>query len=157
MNKSMDAAIQFVPCRTEHFEEMLRIRIDAMRPSLERLGRFDVARARARLERSFYPEDSEFIVVAREVVGYYTLRPAPDGLHLEHFYLLPSAQARGIGSFVLRRLLQRADQGGLPIFLGALKQSPANRFYVRHGFVANDESEWDIHYVYRPTRRGSLF
>jgi GNAT superfamily N-acetyltransferase len=129
---------------------MLAIRLLAMRESLERLGRYDEARSRARMERSFYPQFSEFIMIEGNRVGFYTFRPSDDGFHLEHLYLLPGHNGKGIGSSVLRRLTDRADAAGQPIFLGALKQSPANRFYERHGFRRDAEGEWDIYYARPP-------
>ena len=146
------AEITLAPCSPGDFEEMLGIRVEAMRESLQRLGRFDPARSRARLERSFYPQWSQLICWNGERVGFYTFRPAADGFHLEHFYVLPAHQSRGIGSSVLAWLTAHADSAGLPIFLGALKESAANRFYPRHGFVKGTEGEWDIYYTRPPMK-----
>ncbi len=143
--------ITFAPVAAGDFDELLAIRIAAMRESLERVGRFDPQRARERLQRSFYPAASEFILLDGERLGFYTLRAAPNGLHLEHLYLLPRAQSAGVGSYVLRRLLNRADAARQPVMLGALRESPANRFYQRHGFVQTDSSEWDFYYTRQPT------
>lgn len=143
----------YEPCGAGDFEQMLAIRLLSMRESLERLGRYDEARSRARLERSFYPQFSEYIVAQGERIGFYTLRPADDGFHLEHLYLLPGHIGKGIGSVVLRRLTDRADATALPIYLGALKESPANRFYERHGFLKDAEGEWDVYYVRPPALR----
>ena len=140
----------FAPCSSDDFEAMLAMRLEAMRESLERLGRYNPDRSRERLQRSFYPQFSEFILWNGELIGFYTFRPAVDGFHLEHFYLLPPHQSHGIGSWVLSRLTKQADTAGMPIFLGALKESAANRFYERHGFEKNTESEWDIFYIRQP-------
>jgi GNAT superfamily N-acetyltransferase len=143
--------IAFAPCAASDFEDMLAMRLAAMRESLLRAGRFDPDRSRERLKRSFYPEQSQFILRNAERIGFYTFRTAADGFHLEHFYLLPAHQSAGIGSFVLARLIAQADAAGAQIFLGALKESPANRFYQRHGFVKMTESEWDAYYVRPPS------
>jgi GNAT superfamily N-acetyltransferase len=140
----------FAPCSAGDFEALLAMRLEAMRESLERLGRYNPERSRERLQRSFYPELSEFILWRGQRIGFYTFRPAADGFHLEHFYLLPPHQSHGIGGRVLSKLTKQADAAGLPIFLGALKESAANRFYQRHGFEKNTESEWDIYYVRPP-------
>lgn len=145
----------FAPCTADDFETMLAMRLESMRESLERLGRYNPERSRERLERSFYPEFSEFILWNGERIGFYTFRPASDGFHLEHFYLLPPHQSHGIGGWVLSRLTKQADAAGMPIFLGALKESAANRFYQRHGFEQNTEGEWDIYYIRQP-QSGSL-
>jgi GNAT superfamily N-acetyltransferase len=147
---SIESEIAFAPCTPADFEAMLEIRLSAMRQSLERLGRFDPAKSRERLQRSFYPQCSEFILRHGTRIGFHTFRSAADGFHLEHLYLLPASQSLGIGSFVLSRLTAQADAAAMPIFLGALKESPANGFYLRHGFERNTEGEWDIYYVRQP-------
>ena len=71
--------------------------------------------------------------------GYYSL---------DHLYIHPEYQSRGIGSTVLKLLLGKADLKGLTIKVGALRGSDSNRFYQRHGFRKNWEDEWDIYYIY---------
>jgi GNAT superfamily N-acetyltransferase len=132
----------------DDFEELLTIRILAMRDSLERIGRFDPQRARERLRNSFFPEYTQFIVYDKERIGFCTFRAAEEGFHLDHFYLKPQFQSRGIGSGVLRHLLARAHVLRKPVYVTALRDSEANRFYLRHGFVQTHEEEWDIHYFY---------
>ena len=62
---------------------------------------------------------------------------------------------RGLGGRTLKRLLAQADAQGLPLRVGALRDSDSNRFYQRHGFVQVDESEWDIEYLRpREAKRG---
>ena len=41
----------------------------------------------------------------------------------------------------------RAECGGQTVFVGVLRSSPANRFYQRHGFTPNGESERAIYYT----------
>lgn len=133
------------------FEELAALRIAAMRPSLEQVGRFDPERARERLRKSFYPEHTKFVVLDGQRIGFYTFRPADDGFHLDHLYVHPSCQSRGIGSYVIHQLLSLSDTRQMPVRLGALRESPSNRFYQRHGFVQTAEGEWDIFYIRPPT------
>ncbi|HEY0953256.1 MAG TPA: GNAT family N-acetyltransferase [Roseateles sp.] len=130
------------PVVDEDFEAMLSLRIEALRESLERLGRFDPAVARARLRSQFRPEWMQHLVVDDERVGYFTVEPGEGELRLHHLYLRPSAQGRGIGAWVLERLKAQ----GLPITLAALRESRANDFYRRHGFRAVEERDFDIEY-----------
>lgn len=129
------------------FDSLVTLRIAAMRESLERVGRFDPERVRTRLQNSFYPEHTRFIVVAGERIGFYTFRSLADGFHLEHLYIHPSHQSRGVGSFVMQQLIAQAEEKQMPIHVGALRESASNRFYQRHGFVPVREEEWDIYYV----------
>lgn len=132
------------------FEALADIRVAAMRDSLVRVGRFDPQRARQRLRAGYSPEDTWAIVLDDVRVGFYTLRREADALKLDHLYILPAHQAKGLGAEVLRRILRRADRDGLPVRLGALRDSDANRFYQRHGFERTGEDSWDIYYERKP-------
>ena len=142
--------VTFSEVTAADFDELAALRIAAMRASLEQVGRFDPERARERLRKSFYPEHSGFVILDGQRVGFYTFRPADDEFHLDHLYVHPSWQSRGVGSFVIRRLLSQSDARRMPVRLGALRDSPSNRFYQRHGFVQTAEDEWDIYYVRTP-------
>ena len=139
--------LRFPPATDSDFEALLALRIAAMRASLERLGRFDPVLARSRLRNTFRPECTWFIEQDGERVGFYAVRPDGDGLRLDHLYLHPAAQGQGLGGRVMRRILEDADSRGLPVAVGALRDSDSNRFYRRHGFVQAGESEWDIEYL----------
>ena len=140
-------ALRDAPVGEADFDALLAIRIEAMRDSLERLGRFDPERARARLRATFRPDHTWFIERDGARIGFYALRPDGDGLRLDHLYVVPAAQGLGVGGQVLGRLLRDADLRGLPVRVGALRGSDSNRFYRRHGCEPVAESEWDIDYL----------
>ena len=138
------------------FDEMVAIRLEALHDSLERLGRFDPVRARERLAAGFAPEHMRHIVADGQRVGYITLRPAsepaPRVLQLDHLYIKPDFQSNGIGAWALDWAKSQAERQDADITLSALKQSAANRFYLRHGFVQVGESEFDLDYRWHPPR-----
>lgn len=141
------------PVQAGDFDALAAIRIEAMRESLERVGRFDPERARERLRASFFPEHTRHIVVGGERVGFVALRPEPEQLVLDHLYLRLAWQGRGIGAAVLARVLGEADALALAVRVGALRDSDSNRFYARHGFALVERTELDSYYV-RPARSG---
>ena len=144
--------IAFESAVADDAESLVALRIAAMRDSLERLGRFDPDRARARFLDGFEPANTRHVVVDGERVGFVVVKPDGDDLLLDHLYVLPAAQGRGIGAAVIADVLARADARRAGVRLGALRGSDANRFYQRHGFVQVGESEWDIHYARPPAR-----
>lgn len=146
------ASLRLEPVAAADFEAMVALRIRAMRPSLEALGRFDPERARQRLADGFAPAFMRHIVRGGERLGFMTLRPRPDGtaLELEHLYIEPAHQGRGIGAWALDVARSRADLARLPLLVEALQGSAANRFYERHGFAEVGQGEWERRYRREP-------
>ncbi|MFC4118376.1 GNAT family N-acetyltransferase [Nonomuraea zeae] len=118
-----------------------------MRPDLERLGRYDEQRVGQRLRDAFTPGHTWVIGVAGTLAGCVALRPAEDAYWLEHFYLTPEFQGRGLGSAVLRSLLERCDREEAVVRLNVLQGSPARRLYERHGFTLETEDAVDVFMV----------
>jgi GNAT superfamily N-acetyltransferase len=131
-------------------EALVTIRIAAMRESLEHIGRFDQRRARERFLISFDPAMCRFIEANGTRVGLVLIRPHEGHWLLDHFYVLPEHQGKGMGAFVLEQIFADADARHMPIRVGALRGSHSNRFYQRHGFVQTHEAQWDIYYVRQP-------
>lgn len=129
-------------------ESLIELRIAAMRESLEKVGRFDPVRARNRFIKSFSLADSRKILIDGNLAGLYVLKKESDHFYLDHLYIHPEYQNSGLGSELLQLIQQYTKEEGLPIRLGALKKSRANRFYKKHGFVCTHEAEWDVYYEY---------
>jgi GNAT superfamily N-acetyltransferase len=143
----MTIAFDFAPVTEADFDELVALRVEVMRESLERIGRFDLQGARGRFRSTFRPAHTQRIVVDGASAGCVAIWAEPvDAVRVEHFYLAAPFQGRGLGSAVLARLLSGAPSGVKLFRVGALRESGANRFYQRHGFVRASESEWDIDY-----------
>ncbi len=72
-----------------------------------------------------------------------------DGNDLEQIYLSPPWQNRGVGSLLIRQLIEEAQRHRVPLRLSTAKISPARRLYERLGFVEVAQSE---HKIYREVR-----
>ena len=119
------------------------LRALALRTDLERLGRFDPVRVRQRFLAAFEPALTQVVLVSSIAV-----RPDADSRWIEHFYLAPDLQGRGVGSRVLRRLL--TDHGIRRTFrLNVLQGSRARALYERNGFVVESEDPIDV-FMVRP-------
>lgn len=143
--------VTLAPTQQTDLDDLVAIRIEAMRESLERVGRFDPVRARERFVSGFDARNTRYIEVAGERVGFVVVKRHEHEWVLDHFYLKLSAQGSGIGSAVLALIFKEADTAGLPIKVGALKESASNRFYLRHGFQFLESGEFDHYYVRRIT------
>ncbi|MGG2464146.1 GNAT family N-acetyltransferase [Streptomyces sp. RGM 3693] len=130
-------------------EPIAELRAAVMRADLERLGRYDEHRVRQRLRDSFSRRYTSIIMVDRELAGCVTIRPADGRQWLEHFYLAPHRQGQGLGSAVLRTVLERTDAQGMTVGLNVLQGSAARRLYERHGFVVEAQDPVDV-FMMRP-------
>jgi GNAT superfamily N-acetyltransferase len=139
--------LKLSPAGEDDFDALLSLRLAAMQASLEKAGRFDPQRARERLSRGYLPAYTRHIRQNGELVGFVVVVPREHDWLLDHLYIHPSAQANGVGSWVLAQVLREADAQHMAVSVTALKHSDANRFYLRHGFVLQAEGEWDLYYL----------
>src|SRR5262245_35482596 len=144
-------AVEFRGAEIGDGEALVVLRILAMRESRERIGRFDPVRAGEPMLSAFSPQPTPNIVVAGERTGFVVVRPEGEMLLLDHLYIDPRFQNRGIGAAVLAMVFAEADARQLPLKVGALRGSDSNRFYLRHGFRLVKEDEWDNYYI-RPAK-----
>lgn len=142
--------VQFLPVDESDFDAMADLRALAMRPSLERLGRYDAERSRSRLRANFAPAGMRWICQDGERVGFYAVSRETGALRLDHLYLHPDAQGRGLGGIAVAAVIAQAYTAGLPLRVTALRGSESNAFYRGNGFVQTGESEWDIEYEHAP-------
>lgn len=139
--------IALAPACEDDAEALVALRIAAMRDSLMRIGRFDPQRARTRFLSGFVAGQTRHIEASGRRVGFVVVKPEPQALLLDHLYIHPDSQGLGIGAMVLARVIDEARQQGLPLRVGALRDSDANRFYLRHGFKLVGQEEFDNYYL----------
>jgi hypothetical protein len=79
--------IQFAVAAPSDREALATLRIEAMRESLERIGRFDPVRARERFLVSFAPEQTRHVIVDGERVGFFVVKRPLRGSRSNQFYV----------------------------------------------------------------------
>ncbi|WP_321788294.1 GNAT family N-acetyltransferase [Paraburkholderia sp. J94] len=92
-------------------------------------------------QENFRPEIHEIIQDGKDEIGCIAVAIDEDNLSLEKLYILPAFQRRGIATWLLRRLIERAHACGKSIRLRVLRVNPARRLYERNGFQIDSSSE----------------
>ncbi|MFJ4221015.1 GNAT family N-acetyltransferase [Curtobacterium luteum] len=121
---------------------LVELRAVVLRDDLERLGVFDEVRVRSRMRDAFRPEWTRVAVADGADVGSVTTRPDGDTRWIEHLYVAPDVQGRGVGSWVLRTVIDEPYAGRTR--LNVLQGSPARRLYDRFGFVEDEQDDVDV-------------
>jgi GNAT superfamily N-acetyltransferase len=139
-------AWRFEPAGEADFEPLLAIRIEVMREHLERVFRYNPCRARRIFREHFDEPGLRRIMIGPELAGCVGFRIGEAEIKLDSFYLASRFHNRGMGTEILKALLAEADALGLPIELDVLRGSPADRFYLRHGFVKQGEDDIEANF-----------
>ena len=142
----MPEAWRFAPPGEADFEPLLAIRIDVMREHLERVFRYRPERARRVFRESFDEPGMRLILLGEERIGCVGFRIGESEIKLDSFYLEKRLHNSGLGTEILKVLLAEADALALPVRLEVLHGSPADRFYLRHGFVKIGEDDIEAEY-----------
>lgn len=127
-------------------ESLVALRIEAMRPSLKAVGRFDPQRARERFLANYSAENTYKVLSEGQLVAFFVWYIDQDYIWLSHLYVDPLFQGNKVGEFVIEHIKAIAKQENRNIRLRALKQSRANHFYQKLGFIKIEEEEWDFIY-----------
>jgi GNAT superfamily N-acetyltransferase len=141
--------LKFITADLDDGAFLAEIRVRAMQPSLEAIGRFDPVRARTRFLERYSANQTQKIIVDDDVVGFFVVENRGDHLWLDHLYIDPKHQGLGFGARVLNYIKDLAQGNNLSVCLGALRGSQSNQFYQTHGFVKTTEEEWDIYYEWK--------
>ena len=139
--------IELHEAKTEDLDQLVKIRIAAMRESLEKIGRFDATRARARLTQDFQTKYTTCLIYKTNIIGFIISKQENEEIVINHLYVLPQFQNRGIGKFVLDKIIEQGKNERRNIKLMALKESRANNFYLNNGFKYLNSIEYDNVYV----------
>jgi ribosomal protein S18 acetylase RimI-like enzyme len=95
--------------------------------------------------QSFDPQTCHVILFNDQPIGALSVARRVDEVFLASVEISPEHQRQGIGTFVIRQVLDDAGRIGKPVVLQVLKVNPARRLYERLGFCLIGESE--THYI----------
>jgi GNAT superfamily N-acetyltransferase len=97
--------------------------------------------ARVNAYRNAFPGANHSIVLlGRTSVGVLIVHRIPAEIRIVDLALLPARRGAGLGTWLLRQLMDEACGARLPLRLQVLKGSPALRLYLRLGFSPAGEN-----------------
>jgi ribosomal protein S18 acetylase RimI-like enzyme len=126
--------IDLRPACSDDYDFALKLYVEAIKPLASAWMEWVDQEQEAHFASLWRPTDARIITLGgQEDIGWVEFRQAADEVFLKQLYITPAHQRRGIGSEVMRLLLeQRRTAKSMALFV--LKNNPAFRFYERHGF-----------------------
>lgn len=122
-------------------ELLWEIQRTALGPYVDATWGWDEAFQRRYFDEHFDHRKHRIVVVGGCEAGFLSFEVHSDHVYLGNVALLPHYQGRGIGTAVVRYVLERASEARLPVRLQVLRSNPARRLYERLGFALCGETE----------------
>lgn len=143
--------ISLRPASNQDLDFLLKLRLECMDEHFERLG--ISYSTEQHLERINYRFDSARIVVKNhKKVGMVKFFRDCDQWIIIQLQIAPEYQGQGIGSQLVKDIIDKASQDGAVVSLSVLKNNPAQDLYKRLGFEITDEVENDISMIWKKDR-----
>jgi ribosomal protein S18 acetylase RimI-like enzyme len=127
-------AINLRSASLDDYPFALKLYVEAIRPLASAWREWVDADQKALFASLWRPNDTRIIVLDGRRIGWVEFRTTEDEVFLKQLYISPEHQRRGIGSRVMRLLLEERRGMAKSMALFVLKNNPAFRFYKRHGF-----------------------
>jgi ribosomal protein S18 acetylase RimI-like enzyme len=127
--------------RSDDYPFALKLHIEAIKPLASAWMEWADHEQEAHFASLWRPADTRIITLGgQEDIGWVEFRQIGDEVFLKQLYISPAYQRRGIGSRVMRLLLEERCRTAKSMALFVLKNNPAFRFYKRHGFGVVSET-----------------
>jgi len=84
--------------------------------------------------KAWQQQKPDIIIYDGKLIGTIATIEKEDCIEIGQFFILPDYQNKGIGTHLLKNILNSADQLGKNVTLRFLKNNPVKSLYVRHGF-----------------------
>ncbi len=142
---------------SEDREFLFELHKASMGPYVEELfGPWDDAVQWEFFDRWFRPANTFIIRVGGEEVGVVAFEDRVDEVYVTRIEVHPDRQNQGIGTVVMRQLLDQAHEAGKAVSLHVFEINPARSLYRRVGFmtVSAHEGRLFMRTNPRPRREG---
>ena len=110
------------------------------------------------LQRQFHEKDWDksqpaIIKYAGKSVGTLSVVENQECVQIGQFFILPKYQRKGIGSYLLRSVLEKADNAALVSRVAFFKGNPVESLYTRNGFQLVDQTQTHCFMERKPLRQ----
>jgi GNAT superfamily N-acetyltransferase len=135
--------IKTIPADDSHYDFVYRLKKDVYGGYITQIWGWDEDLQKEFFAGEWQRHKPDVILYENQPIGTYCCTKNEYGYHLERFYILPEYQNKGIGTYILKGILDTADTARLPVKLMWLSINPAASLYRRMGFRVTGQMEID--------------
>ena len=133
------------PATAEDLEPMMTIGHEGIRPYVEALWGWVQADQERAFRDQFTLQDISIVEIAGISVGYLKIEEHHDHIFLAGIYLGAEHRGSGLGTEVMRGVIQQARERRKQIRLRVLRSNPARHLYGRLGFRETECTATHVH------------
>jgi GNAT superfamily N-acetyltransferase len=146
--------IRLIPADETHTEFSYQVKKAAEGEYITAIFGWDEDVQRSYHVKAWQHQKPDIICYDGRPIGTIAATETKDCIEVGQFFILPDYQNRGIGTYLLQSILDKADQLAKDVTLRFLKNNPVKSLYARNGFRVVDTNEI-LYYMERKVRGGS--
>lgn len=133
--------VTFRKATVEDLEFLWNLHKATMKSYVDEIWGWDEEFQREYFSNRFEPTNIEIIIYKSASIGAIEIQDQEKELFITNFEIFPRFQNKGIGSAILKRLINASGNRQESLKLQVLKVNPARRLYKRFGFKTVDKTE----------------
>ena len=138
--------------RRADYRFALDLYLESQKPLLAALGTWDERRVVARFGQAFKLKETRVIRWNGSDIGWIQVSNTHKHFHLHQLHIVADCHNNGIGSLLIRDLLERAETSGRAVVLNVIRGNRATSLYRRLGFrvVGEDREKLRMRWEQKP-------
>ncbi len=142
------------PATLDDTQLIFELRVKTMKPFFApTIGWDDEAQLKSAAE---HIDEAKIIYSGDERIGVVKFLDCKTHFTLHQIQVKPEFQKKGVGSAVLKHVISKAEDLGLPIKLMVMKDTPAQKIYEKHGFIVAKSNTHNLEMVKEPLSSKSV-
>ena len=133
--------ITFRQAREDDFEFLWNLHKATMKSYVDEIWGWNEEFQKEYFNNRFGPINIELIIYENARIGAIEIRDRENELFVANFEILPQFQNKGIGSTILKRIINNSGNKQKFLKLQVIKVNPAKRLYKRFGFKIVGKTE----------------
>ena len=133
--------IKLIPAAETHREFSYQVKKTTEGEYITSMFGWDEGVQRRYHDKAWQEREPDIITYDGKLIGTIATIESEDCIEIGQFFILPEYQNKGIGTHLLRSILDGADRVGKNVTLKFLKSNPVKSLYVRNGFWMVDTDE----------------